>query len=87
MRLRAARRLIVEPVGEDWAIFDESSGETHLLNDESFFILELMREQPLELAEVPAAVGRELGVPVESIDGSVGEACRFLMSAELLVPA
>lgn len=85
MRLAAARELILEPVGSDWALFDEATGETHLLNDESVLILELLRERALDDTDVAAAVAAELGVGAESIAASVRQACDALMAAGLLV--
>jgi hypothetical protein len=44
--------LLIEPLGQAWAAFSPSSGETTLLNDESVAILEVLEAGPADTAGV-----------------------------------
>ena len=52
----------VEPVGSEWAAWSAASGETHLLNNESAAILEVLDEfGPLQVTQVASQLAGDVG--------------------------
>ena len=54
-------------VGEVWAAFSPTSGQTTLLNDESAALLECLRDGPADLAVVSAALAIDCDLPAEQV--------------------
>lgn len=54
--------VLIEPLGEQWAAFSPASGESHLLNDTSAAVVELLScERPLTEEQACAALADTLG--------------------------
>lgn len=61
MRFHAVVGVRLEPIGSMWAAWSPASGETHLLNDESAALLELLHEHPgLDTAAAAQALAAEV---------------------------
>ena len=62
----------VEAVGEQWAAWSPANGETHLLNDESAAILELLVEfGPLGTDEAARLLARETGLEFQHLQAGI----------------
>lgn len=62
----------VEAVGEQWAAWSPASGETHLLNDESAAVLELLAELgPLNTDEAARHLASETGIDLQQLRSGI----------------
>lgn len=65
---------LVEPVGDVWAAFSPSTGETVLVNHETASILELLGAGADNTAEICAVLAADCGLDADSL-AEVVEAC------------
>ena len=76
--------VLVEPLGEHWAAFSPASGESHLINNTSAAIVEMLScEMPLTLAQACAALATDVGTLQPDAEAFVGEALRSFITAGL----
>ena len=77
----------VTELGDLWGAFSPLSGQTVLLNTEAVAMLEVMREQPGDLAQVcqTLAMDTDLGAP--ELKQRCAPAWQQLLDAGLLEPA
>jgi len=62
----------VEAVGEQWAAWSPASGETHLLNDESAAVLELLAEAgPLSTLDAAQRLAQETSIDILQLQAGV----------------
>lgn len=82
---RRAPGALLEPIGDVWAAFSPLSGESHLLNNESAAILELLDvEQARSHAEVCEVLARECDLLPSDLDKTVANAWPQLLEAGLV---
>lgn len=75
----------VEPIGQAWASFSPASGATHVLNDESAAILEVLGTHPgMTQEQVCDVLAEDCESDVGAISGSVGMAWQQLIDAGLI---
>ena len=73
------------PVGDGWVAFSSLSGETHVLNDESVAIVELLDGvEPRSPSELCRALADECGVPVPELESTLAAAWGALIEAGLV---
>lgn len=84
-RFLRAPGVLMAPVGDGWAAFSSLSGETHVLNDESVAIVELLAcDRPSTATEVCAALSAECGVPIPELEPTLDAAWGALIEAGLV---
>ena len=72
MRYQVIPGLRVEAVGEQWAAWSPASGETHLLNDESAAVLELLADVgPLSADDAAHHLARETGIDLQQLRAGI----------------
>ena len=77
--------VVVEPLGDHWAAFSPSSGESHLINDTSAALLEILKSNPvMRAAQACAALAADVGLPVADVEPLVTEALRTFVTAGLV---
>lgn len=77
--------VLMAPVGDGWAAFSSLSGETHVLNEESVAIVDLLDcAQPRSSIELSRALADECGVPVPEIESTLAAAWGTLIEAGLV---
>lgn len=77
--------VLVESLGDHWAAFSPSSGESHLINDTSAAILEMLScETPLTQAQACAELAADAGELPADAEGLVHEALQTFVTAGLV---
>ena len=77
--------VLVEPLGDQWCAFSPASGETHLLNDTSAAVLEILKSRPAISADQACTVlAADVGLPVAEVELLVTEALRTFVTAGLV---
>ena len=77
--------VLVEPLGDHWAAFSPSSGESHLINDTSAAILEMLGGgAPLTPAQICTELTAHVGAVAVDAQGLVGDAFRAFITAGLV---
>ena len=82
--------VLLEPLGDHWAAYSPASGETHMLNDTSAAVLEVLVETPnLTLKQACAFLAEDAGIPAAELEPLVSDALRAFVTAGLarVVPA
>jgi PqqD family protein of HPr-rel-A system len=85
-RFVRAPGVLIEPVGSvDWAVFSALSGESHLLNETSAVVLELLEEQqPLSADRIVAVLAEDTGLPREEVAATIASSWETLLQAGLI---
>ena len=73
-------------LGELWAVFSPCSGQTLLLNTEAVALLEVLREQPGDLAQVCQTLAMDTDLSARELQERCGDAWQQLLDAGLLEP-
>ena len=76
--------LVVAPLGDTWVVFSPLSGETMVLNDETAAILEVLREEPGDVATVCDTLAAELGLESSDLATSIGASWTQIIEAGLI---
>lgn len=77
--------VLVESLGEFWACYSPASGQTHLLNDESAAVLEILgMHDAMSPSMVCQALGADSGVAVGEIEQTMTAAWRLLVDTGLI---
>lgn len=77
--------VLVEQLGDHWAAFSPSSGESHLINDTSAAILEMLScEAALTLAKICAALAVHVCAMPADVEELVREAFETFITAGLV---
>jgi len=77
--------VLVEPLGDHWVAFSPSSGESHLINDTSAAIVEMLScESALTLKQACTALAAEVGTLPADTEGLVHEALQTFVRAGLV---
>ena len=77
--------VLMEPLGEHWAVFSPASGESHLVNDTSAALLEIFKSNPaISLDRACALLAADVGLPVAEVEPLVTEALRTFVTAGLV---
>ena len=77
--------VLIEPLGDHWAVFSPASGESHLVNDTSAALLEILRSNPvMRSAQACAALAADVGLLVADVEPLVNEALRTFVTAGLV---
>ena len=77
--------ILMEPLGDHWAVFSPASGESHLVNDSSAALLEIFKSNPAISAEQACSVlAADVGLPVADVEPLVSEALRTFVTAGLV---
>lgn len=84
MRLPPGVRLA--DLGEFWAVFSPRSGQTLLLNNEAVAILEVLREQAGDLAQVCQTLAMDTELSAHDLQERCGDVWQHLLDAGLLEP-
>jgi PqqD family protein of HPr-rel-A system len=84
MRLPPGTR--VTDLGDFWAVFSPRSGQTLLLNTEAVAILEVLREQPGDLAQVCQTLAMDTDLSAPELQARCGNVWQQLLDAGLLEP-
>ncbi len=72
MRYQVVPGIRVEAVGDRWAAWSPASGQTHLLNDESAAILEVLGEHgPQNSHEAAGHLARETSIDPEQVNAAI----------------
>ena len=66
--------IVAEPIGDLWAVFCPTSGETSLLNNESMAVLEVLEAGPAGTAAICGALAEDSGESIEALQGLI-ETC------------
>ncbi len=74
-------------VGPQWAAYSPLTGETLLLNDECAAILEVLAEQPGDLASVCHTLAQDLGAKARELETTIGPSWTQLIEAGLIEEA
>jgi len=77
----------VADLGALWAVFSPCSGQTLLLNTEAAAILEVLREQPGDLAQVCQTLAMDTDLSASELQERCSDAWQQLLDAGLLEPA
>ena len=77
--------VLVEPLGEHWAVFSPVSGETHLVNDTSVAIVDMMScETPMSVAHIYVALAKQADIVPGDFEITVGDALGVFVVAGLV---
>ena len=77
--------ILMEPLGEHWAVFSPASGESHLVNDTSAALLEIFKSNPAISSDQACAIlAADVGLPVADVEPLVTEALRTFVTAGLV---
>lgn len=76
--------VIVQPVGNIWAAFSETSGETLLLNDEGAAVLEVLAQGVADLDDIVGNLSVDSGVGRSAIAAALTECWSRLIEAGLV---
>lgn len=77
--------VLMETLGEHWAVFSPASGESHLLNDSSAAILEMLTGTPgLHADHICAVLAADTGAVRSEVEPLVDEALRTFVTAGLV---
>ena len=77
--------VLIEPLGAQWAVFSPASGETHLLNDTSAAVLEILKSNPAIRSEQACALlAADVDLLVADVEPLVNEALRTFVTAGLV---
>jgi hypothetical protein len=85
--LRVRRDVLVEAVGEMWAAFSPSSGETQILNDEAAALLEVLSEAPRAIEDAAQVISLECALPLYTALPLLEDAAIELEAAGLILRA
>jgi hypothetical protein len=76
---------LVESIGSMWAAYSPANGETHLLNDESVWVLEcLAKIGPANTAEVARELALDITLSVDELEYLLGFGWAALLDASLV---
>ena len=77
--------VLFEPLGDQWCVFSPASGETHLLNDTSAAVLEILKSNPaIRFEQACIVLAADVGLPVAEVEPLVTEALRTFVTAGLV---
>ena len=77
--------VLMEPLGEHWAVFSPASGESHLVNDTSAALLEIFKSNPAISSDQACAIlAADVGLPGAEVEPLVTEALRTFVTAGLV---
>lgn len=80
--------VLVEPLGDSWVCYSPASGQTHLLNDESAAVLEVLAmPDGMSPSRVCEALAADSGVAVGEIEQALAAAWRLLVDSGLIRPS
>lgn len=78
--------VVLERLGDEWAVFSPLSGETHLLNDTGALLLQLLAESgPLDSAALMHRAAEGTGQPLDEVSSLCLPALQQYASAGLVV--
>ena len=85
MSLHLVPGVLVEALGSSWVSYSPASGQTHVLNDESAAVLEVLGlHDGFSPAQVCAVLAADSGASVEQIEQTMGAAWRLLVDSGLI---
>ena len=77
--------VLVEPLGDQWVAFSPASGETHLLNDTSAAVLELLDDTAiLHFDHACATLAHDTGMSATESEPLINDALRAFVTAGLV---
>ena len=76
--------LLMASLGATWVVFSPLSGETMVLNNESAAILEVLRDQPGDLAAVCDALTADVSLEPAELARTIGSSWTQLIEAGLI---
>lgn len=77
--------VLFEPLGSVWGAYSALSGETHLLNDESVAIVEVLSvDQALSAGAVCELLALDCGLTHADVEQAIGPAWEQLIEAGLI---
>jgi len=77
--------VLVEPLGPSWVCYSPASGQTHLLNDESAAVLELLGlHDGMSPTMICAALAADSGAAASEIEQVMGAAWQLLVDTGLI---
>lgn len=83
---RRAPGVVLRPLGEGWAAFSGLSGESHLLNEESVAVIELLdTEVGRDEQHIAQALSSDCGIPVAELAASLAQGWSSLLDAGLVL--
>jgi PqqD family protein of HPr-rel-A system len=83
-RFARTEGVLIEPLGELWAVFSPSTGETALLNDESVAILEVLEAGAAGTEAVCSSLAEDSGIDAASLFDTVHGCWGKLIEAGLV---
>ncbi len=88
MKGRQYRRVpgsLIEDLGEAWAAFSPSSGETHLINHESALLLTCLAQVgPADSAVLAREMAADTGVPADTLEARLNVGWAALLEAGMV---
>lgn len=81
---RIAPGVVMEALGESWAVFSPASGETLLLNAEAAAVLEVLQDGARDSGQVCAVLAEESGCSVDTLSNSLRDLWPQLSTAGLI---
>lgn len=79
--------LLLATVGETWVAYSPLSGETMVLNNETAAILEILQDQPGDLASVCQVLAADLGLEAADLARTIGVPWTQIIEAGLIAEA
>jgi PqqD family protein of HPr-rel-A system len=85
--MRTPQGVRLKDFGETWSVFSPLSGQTLLLNTEAAALLEVLSEQPGDLARVCQTLAMHTGQDARTLADRCREVWPQLLDAGLIEPA